>query len=122
MPKFPKNTGFKLEGFPFPGDKYDVKESNINGEGSFAKKNIKSGELIGTAIYHAGKDPAIEGSMTALGNKTNHQFNNNSVLRKDGEDYSLYASRDITKNSEITVNYKDTPPWVDKDTTGFKEV
>ena len=122
MPKFPKNTGFKLGGFPFPSDKYDIKESKINGEGSFAKKNIKSGELIGAVIHDAGKDPRTKGSWTPLGNKTNHQNDSNSVLRKDGDDYNLYASRNIKKDSEITSNYKNAPSWVDKDTTGFKEV
>ena len=119
MPKFPKNTGFKLKGFPFPSDKFDVKDSKIHGKGNFAKKDVKKGELIGEMVGDAGKDPAKTGSWTTLSKNTNHQDNNNAVLKQDGDNYNLYAEKDIRNGDEITMDYKNTPSWVDKDTTGF---
>ena len=121
MPKFPPNTGFKLKGFPFPADKFDVKDSNIHGKGNFAKKNLKKGELIGSMVSDTGPNPAKTGSWTTLSKNTNHQLSNNAVLKQDGDDYILYAEKDIKSGDEITMNYKNTPSWVDKDTTGFKE-
>ena len=73
MPKFPKNSGFQLKGFPFPGDKFDVKDSNIHGKGNFTKENIKKGELIGEFVGDTGDDPAITGSWTTLSRNTNQK-------------------------------------------------
>ena len=120
MPKFPKNTGFQLKGFPFPGDKFDVKDSSIHGKGNFAKENIKKGELIGLMVGDIGDDPAITGSWTTLSKNTNHNTDSNAVMKQDGENSNLYAEKDITKGTEIMMDYKNTPKWVDKNTVGFK--
>jgi len=120
MPKFSKNTGFQLKGFPFPGDKFDVKDSNIDGKGNFAKEDIKKGELIGEMVGDAGENPPVTGTFTTLSKNTNHQDNNNSVMKQDGDDHNLYAEKNIKSGSEITMDYKNTPKWVDKNTVGFK--
>tara|TARA_R100001244_G_C5094492_1_gene117232 strand:- start:172 stop:540 length:369 start_codon:yes stop_codon:yes gene_type:complete len=121
MPKFPKNTGFQLKGFPFPGDKFDVKDSKIHGKGNFAKEDIKKGELIGTNVHDGGTNPPVTGNWTTLAQNTNHQDNNNAVLKQDSDDYNLYAEKNIKSGDEITMDYKNTPWWVDSDTTGFNK-
>jgi len=96
---------------------YGFGDSDIHGTGTFASRDIDSKEIIGNAFYP--KDKKM--MRTKLGARVNHQFNNNSILKKDSENYNLYSTKDIKKGSEITANYKETPDFINKDTTGFKE-
>ena len=100
--------------------------SDIHGTGTFASRDIDSKENIGVAIKTNGKISNLnEGEnyiRTKLGRKVNHQFNNNSYLKKEDSNYNLYSSKKINKDSEITANYKDTPSFIDKNTDGFKEL
>ena len=112
-----------MKGFTYPGEqkKYNVKDSNIEGKGVFASKNIESGELVGTMISNSGEDPRLEGEWEDLARKINHQKDNNSLMRRDGDDYNLYTKENISKGEELTMDYKDTPWWVDKNIKGFKD-
>ena len=92
-------------------------DSDIHGIGAFASRDIDSKEMIGNAFYP--KDKKI--IQTELGARVNHQFNKNSILKKEDESYNLYSTRSIKKGSEITANYKETPDFINKNTDGFKE-
>ena len=96
---------------------YNFRDSDIHGTGTFASRDIESKEKIGNAFYP--KDKKM--MRTKLGATVNHQYNNNSILKKDDETYNLYSTKGIKKGSEITANYKETPDFISKDTTGFKE-
>ena len=96
---------------------YNFRDSDIHGTGTFASRDIESKEKIGNAFYP--KDKKM--MRTKLGARVNHQFKNNSILKKDDETYNLYSTKGIKKGSEITANYKETPDFISKDTTGFKE-
>ena len=96
---------------------YNFRDSDIHGTGTFASRDIESKEKIGNAFYP--KDKKM--MRTKLGARVNHQFSNNSILKKDDETYNLYSTKGIKKGSEITANYKETPDFISKDTTGFKE-
>jgi len=97
---------------------YHFGDSKIHGTGAFASRDIQPEEIIGSAFSYANKKL----SRTELGAKVNHQFNNNSIMRKDKSGYNLYATKDIKKGSEVTANYEDTPDFIDKNTKGFKEI
>ena len=97
---------------------YYLGNSDIHGTGAFASRNIDSKENIGTAIRTRG----LDNDRTELGKKVNHQFNNNSYLKKEGRDHNLYSAKKINKGSEITANYKNTPHFIDSDTKGYLEL
>jgi|TARA_R100000093_G_C1945099_1_gene74003 hypothetical protein len=94
---------------------YNVGESNIEGEGLFASKDIGTGERIGTAIYNKGGL-----TRTEIGKKVNHRFQDNASLDYEGGGrYGLYSTKKINKGGEITSNYKATPEFIDKNTSGY---
>ena len=97
---------------------YYFDDSKIHGTGTFASRDIPSQEIVGNAFSY--KDKKL--SQTELGAKVNHQFNSNTLLKKDKDGYNLYSTKDIKKGSEVTSNYEDTPDFIDKNTKGFKEI
>ena len=97
---------------------YYFGDSNIHGTGAFASRDIPGEENIGSAFSYGNKKL----TRTELGSKVNHQFDNNSILRKDKNGYNLYSTKDIKKGSEVTSNYEETPDFIDKNTKGFKEI
>jgi|TARA_R100001480_G_scaffold99422_2_gene103567 hypothetical protein len=105
---------------------YYLGDSNIHGTGAFASRNIESKENIGTALKTKGNvrdlREGVDYVRTELGKKVNHQFDNNSYLKKEGRDYNLYSAKKINKGSEITANYKNTPRFIDSNTKGYKEL
>ena len=108
--------------------KYTVDKSSIEGEGIFATQDIKKGEFIGMPISDEKKFEDFISTRsdefdtrTDIGRKLNHKTEGNSVLKSENNNLNLYANSDIKKGDEITVNYKDSPWYVSKDTTGFSE-
>ena len=131
MPNFKKNpspamkrSAYKMKGYSYPGKKYNVKKSNIQGKGVFASKNLKKGELIGTAITD---EEALESTLsqkdarTKLGKYLNHQNKHNASLKSENNTLNIYTKSTINKDDEITVNYKKGPNYVDRNIEGFKE-
>ncbi len=103
---------------------YYIADSEIDAEGVFANTDIPSGTTIEenvTKIYPL--------TIITMGSKINHQFNCNARLSGEAsddilgdEEYDLVAIKNIAKGEEITINYKDTPWFIDKNTEGFKEL
>lgn len=76
-----------------------IKESEIEGNGVFARQDFKSGELVGDARIGYGR--------AALGRYTNHSDYPNCGAMIKGGCIRFYASDDIDKDEEITVNYRE---------------
>tara|TARA_Y100000401_G_scaffold76376_1_gene62178 strand:+ start:194 stop:577 length:384 start_codon:yes stop_codon:yes gene_type:complete len=85
----------------FESDFYYKDKSNIHGVGVFALKNINKGEVIGIG--------SIDNKYkTTLGRFTNHSDNNNCMFYYlKNNDVVMVAVKDISKNKEILINYRD---------------
>ena len=89
---------------------WEIKESNIEGEGVFATQSIKKGSIIGEAYTIMpgninGK--LIAGEIALLGAMHNHSFEPNAA--PDLYDNKIYfeALRNIDKGEEITCDYSE---------------
>jgi hypothetical protein len=111
---------FKLEGVRFEVDNsFHICKSDIDGKGAIASKNIKKGELIGTAIYdEEAIEPKIHGiqndTRTRLGQIMNHQDNENAIQKSENNKLNVYAKKNIKEGEEITINYKNAPDYINK--------
>jgi hypothetical protein len=80
-----------------------VKKSNIHGNGLFAEKPFKKGDLIGLA--HVNNQPT-----PIVGNYHNHSEDNATALNiSNGNKRYLVAARDLEPGNEITTNYRLQP-------------
>lgn len=93
---------------------YKIESSQIEGEGIIATKFIKPNTYIGTPLYiRWGIFPVI---TSDLGEKINHSWKPNSRLVRDKNGalrWDLISVKTIKKNEEITINYKETPWFID---------
>jgi len=85
----------------FKSDYYYKDKSEIDGYGVFALKNISKGDVIGIG--------SIDNKhKTILGRYTNHHDNNNArFYHLKNNDVVLIAEMDISKSTEILINYRD---------------
>tara|TARA_A100001015_G_C14635204_1_gene573253 strand:+ start:127 stop:456 length:330 start_codon:yes stop_codon:yes gene_type:complete len=86
---------------------YEIKESNIHGFGVFATQDLKSDTNIGTSHIGIGflNDKVIAGETTDIGRCQNHSNNCNSEYKIIGKDLNLVLTEDVSKGTEILVNY-----------------
>lgn len=118
---------FKMKGIRFESDKnFHVCKSGIDGKGAIASKNIKKGELIGTAITDEEKTRAKEGiqvdTRTRLGRTLNHQDSENAIQKSENNSLNVYAKNNIKDGDEITINYMNAPDYVNKnEVRGYKK-
>ena len=78
-----------------------VGESKISGNGIFAARDIKEGELIAPA--------RIDKKRTPCGRFTNHSIHTNAMFVLTGEpqsDILMVATRDIKANEEVLMCYR----------------
>ena len=82
-------------------DYYYKDKSKIDGYGVFALKNISKGDIVGVG--------SIDNKYkTILGRYTNHHDNNNArFYHLRNNDVVLVAEMDISKSTEILINYRD---------------
>jgi len=98
--QFTYTTGIFSYSSPF--DVYQA-PSNIEGNGMFAGRPYKKGEMIGLA--HQDGQPASE-----LGKMHNHDENSPTMVsKKEGNQRYVYASKDLKKGDELTTNYRMQP-------------
>lgn len=77
--------------------------SNIEGQGMFAGKPFKKGDLIGLA--HSNGQPASQ-----LGRMHNHNENSPTMIsKKSGNDRFVFAAKDLQPGDELTTNYRMQP-------------
>ena len=123
--------GFKMKEFSgFTDEKYDIKESEIDGLGVIASKSIKQGELIGTAFDD---EKLVVGDLhfdtrTILGRTLNHQDSENAISKSENSTLNIYAKNNIKQGEEITINYKKSPSYIsdsaniDEEIKEYKEI
>ena len=117
---------FKMKGIKFySDDKFVIDKSNIDGQGVIASQNIKKGEFIGTAFTDEAAARAKKGAQhdtrTRLGQKLNHQDKENAIQKSENNTLNVYAKDGISEGEEITVNYINSPDYVDKtQVAGYK--
>ena len=86
---------------------YYVGPSNISGMGVFSKINVDYNQFLFPIITNGKK-------ITTLGSKVNHCWNPNTKLIKTNQGWWLQALKNLTPNSEITTDYRDTPSFINK--------
>lgn len=94
--------------------------SQIHGKGVFTANKIEKETcifLVGDMSRHEKKLDWI----TFLGRFVNHQKNGNCILKKEDNQYYLYAERDIMPNEELTSDYSVLEYPFKNDITGYKE-
>ena len=93
---------------PLP-DNLEIKKSDIDGHGIFAKHTLRKGVDLGSTHI---KVPMIHGYVrTPLGGFVNHSSDNNCILyvKEDWDDYIIYniiTTKKILANEEILLNYE----------------
>ena len=84
-----------------------ISNSIINGEGTFANRNIKKNVILFVAID-------INKNVTYLGSKVNHCKICNTRLVKINSQYYIVSKKEILKDEELTIDYDDTPKFIKK--------
>jgi len=96
--KFISTQGYKLAG----EDNVFVDKSSIEGQGLFANKGFKKGEIIGLA-HQQGQPVGL------TGNFHNHSSSPNAVSVKKGSNRFLVAAKNLPAGAEITSDYRMQP-------------
>ncbi|MAC52992.1 MAG: hypothetical protein CME31_10650 [Gimesia sp.] len=90
-----------VEVIEYCSNTYYKDKSNINGLGVFSSKELKKGDIIGIGTIDCQY-------KTILGRYTNHSDNNNAKFYYlKNNDIIMIAEKNISKNKEILINYRD---------------
>lgn len=85
---------------------FEVKDSEIHGQGAFAIQDFGLGDEIGLALKLKIDDEATRVyDRTLLGRKVNHSGTCNSEVQKIGDNFYLIAKFYIPTGEEITADY-----------------
>ena len=90
---------------PLP-DSLEIRDSEIHGQGVFAKQDIIAGHNLG--ITHLG---LVGQYRTPLGGFLNHSDNPNCFIHDNEAQSFLYSVRPIGKEEELTVYYRKYNVW-----------
>ena len=86
---------------------FDVAPSKIHGVGVYTRMPVEKSTKLFDVV--SGK------SVTALGSTVNHSYTPNCALKDSGNGvWSLYALVDIPANTELTGNYDEAPPFLQR--------
>lgn len=82
--------------------------SDIEGQGVFAGKDFEPGDFIGVAMTDGGEDEWSSKiwNLTVLGRRCNHQNNNNVVIKKNGNQFDMVASKPVSQDDELVADYR----------------
>lgn len=95
-----------------------IDNSKIHGKGLFTKIDIpKNTKIILAADFN---ETNTDNIVTYLGSYINHINDANCNVKMENNLAYLMANQDISKNTELTVNYKTLPNIFDKNIDGFK--
>ena len=95
-----------IHSFPVNHKFINIKPSNIEGVGLFTDKNCHKDEFLFSAINGV--------VITPIGSKINHSWNPNTYLKRDLINYNVYVKKNIPKNTELTIDYRNTPFFIAK--------
>jgi len=98
---------------------YYIDNSKIHGKGVFINKDLVRGEKIGKVIdYNFYFIPYV---TNFLGKWINHSNKPNCKIFYDNEKkiYNLYLTKDLKKNTELLMDYNDTPWYILKPEEDF---
>ena len=104
--------------------KYKLANSRIHGKGVFSDKDLDEGEKVGRLVNE--HDMLVQllklhkkDSRTELGKFVNHNERPNCKFQRDKDNlwWYLVTTKDIKKDRELTINYINTPWFVDKTLT-----
>lgn len=92
-------------------EKWVLLPSQIHGIGVFNRIWLQPGDKIGKGITFA---LGILPIVTFFGSKINHSYSPTAVLRYDPNDkmYHIYSAYVLPPGTEITIDYRDTPPYI----------
>lgn len=95
--------------------KWYLSPSLIEGEGIFAARDIACGEIIDIIVQHGIK-------ITFFGSKINHSWTPCAelLLNSNRGEYDVIAIKNIQKNQEITLDYNNTPFFIQKPDPNWK--
>ena len=117
-------------------NKVYISSSKINGQGLFARHNFRKGDIIlgnifphkdsNELLYDPIDDDKFYRYLSKEGVKINHcsKSDNAYVYTDDYKIYQLIATKDISENTEITVNYdttNQTYPFIDNSKEEYKK-
>jgi hypothetical protein len=100
--------------------KYRVGLSKIQGRGVLLNQAVKKDEPIGVGIWHfLGFYPMITADF---GSWINHSWTPNAHLKWNTESgvWEVISSQDLPRDSELTLDYRDTPFYVKKPDKNWK--
>lgn len=88
---------------------FEIKDSNIAGQGIFASENIKKNCVIGHAYDLAGEinNDYIAADITILGSMHNHSVKPTATPKIRNRKIYFEALENIKKGSEITCDYNE---------------
>ena len=98
---------------------YYIDNSKIHGKGIFINRDLNEGSKIGKVIdYHYLIFPYV---TNFLGKWINHSNKPNCKIFYDNENkiYNLYTIQDLKKNSELLMDYNQTPWYILKPEEDF---
>jgi len=92
-------------------EKYYIAPSEIHGEGVFSKKELHKNEDIDIGIkYHMLN--LVPYVTPEFGSMINHSSKPNSYLKYKKNQWYVTASKNIPKDTEILLNYHNTPWFI----------
>ena len=100
-----------MDGNPY--NKWHIAPSSIEGKGVFTSKHMRKNEIIGVAVrYIYGIIPKI---TSDFGWMINHSYRPSARIEYDSSDHVwvLRTYTNLKKNTEITVDYRDTPWFIE---------
>ncbi len=94
---------------------YEIKDSSISGDGTFAAKEIIKGEKLGLAFTKLSDSgvPDKDYERTELGAKTNHSEKPNVKLISSGKEFYFKSIKKINQGEELFIDYSKFP-WEGK--------
>ena len=98
---------------------YKTGKSNIEGTGVFTTMPIHQGQTIGVGIwYYLGIIPIV----SSFGSKINHSWSPTTEVLYDKKNwiYNVIAKYDLEPNTEVTVDYRNTPNFIKKPDPNWK--
>lgn len=89
--------------------KYHISPSKIHGKGVHALRNISKNEYIDVGIDFYYGIPFV---TEHFGSWINHSYRPNAHLKYKNNKWYVTASKNIPKTQEISVDYRDTPWYI----------